>query len=125
MGLQHQQATIIDLPYPLFSAGDGPNPAETHQLSGACLRDVFVVVTQQLFRVVVGVGAGLTVVEVWRWDPLGDAVCARARGPALLSELVVRAAGQSEVVDVGFAALGPRCDVVDFGQVARHIAVGK
>ena len=73
---------------------------------------------------VVGVGAGLAVVEVGRWDPLGVAVLVFAGGPALLSELVVRAAGQGQVVDVGVAALGPWCEVVGFGEVAGYVAAG-
>jgi hypothetical protein len=39
--------------------------------------------------VAVGVGAGLAVVEVGWWDPLGVAVVAFAGGPALVGGLVV------------------------------------
>jgi hypothetical protein len=47
-----------------------------------------------------------------------------AGGPALFGEPVV-AAPQREIVDVGGVAFRPRGDVVDFGEVARHVAVGE
>jgi hypothetical protein len=37
---------------------------------------------------------------------------------------VVWAAGEGEVVDVGGAAVGPVCDVVDFAEVAGGGAAG-
>jgi hypothetical protein len=42
-----------------------------------------VVVKQEFFGVVVGVGAGLVVVEVGWWDPLRVAVLVSAGGPAV------------------------------------------
>jgi hypothetical protein len=64
----------------------------------------------------------LAVVEMWWWDPFGDAVSAGAGGPALFGEFVVGAAGQGEVVDVGDVGFGPSGDVVDLGEVAGHVA---
>jgi hypothetical protein len=54
----------------------------------------FVVVAEQFFGVVIGVGAGLAVVEVGWWDPFGVVVVVFAGGPALFGERVV-AAGRS------------------------------
>ena len=59
---------------------------------------------------------------MWWWDPFGEAVGARAGGPAVFGDVVVGAAGQGEVVDVGLSAFGPRNEVVDFGEVAGHVA---
>ena len=73
---------------------------------------------------VVGVGAGLAVVEVWWGDPFGVAVLVFAGGPALFGEWVVAAAAECQIVDVGGVGFGPRGDVVDFGVLARHVAVG-
>src|SRR3984957_16518897 len=75
------------------------------------------VVLQELLGVVVGVGPGLAVVEMRWWDPFGDAAVALAGGPALFGELVVRAAGQGQPVDVGGVGFRPGRDVVDFGEV--------
>src|SRR5580693_4636566 len=80
------------------------------------------VVLQELLGVVVGVGAGLAVVEMRWWDPFGDAVVALAGGPALFGELVVRAASQGQPVDVGGVGFRPGRDVVDFGEVPRYVA---
>ena len=68
--------------------------------------------------VVVGVaGKG----ELWWWVhwvwPLVSLV---VRQP--WPEFVVRCAGEGQVVDVGWSALGPVVDVVDFAEVAGHIA---
>ena len=38
---------------------------------------------------------------------------------------MVAGAGEGEVVDVGEAAVGPFVDVVDFGEVAGHVATGR
>ena len=70
----------------------------------------------------VGVGAGLAVVKMGWWDPFGDGVVAFVGGPALFGDVVLRGAGQGEVVDVGGMGFGPRCAVVDFGEVARYMA---
>ncbi len=43
---------------------------------------------------VVGVDAGLAVVEVWGWDPFGFVAVVFAGGPALVGEVVVRSAGR-------------------------------
>src|SRR5277367_1775338 len=62
---------------------------------------VIVVVAQELLGVVEGVDAGLAAVQVWWRDPFGLATTVFTRGPAVVGEFVVGAAGQGEVVDVG------------------------
>src|ERR1700735_3646819 len=84
-----------------------------------------IVISQQLFGVVVGVGAGLAVVEVGWWDPFGLAVVVFAGGPALVGHCVVGVAGQGEGVDVGDGVGGIRVAVVDLAEVAGHLAVGE
>ena len=69
---------------------------------------------------VVGVGAGLAVVEVGWWDPFGVAMGIFAGGPALFGELVVGVAGQGEVVDVGDGVGGVGVAVVGFAEVGGH-----
>jgi hypothetical protein len=59
----------------------------------AQLRVVFVVGTEKFLGVVEGVGSGLAVVEVRRWDPFGDAVLVFAGCPALFGDFVLGAAG--------------------------------
>src|ERR1700733_8974197 len=90
-----------------------------------CLGDIFVVLLQQLLGVVKGVDPGLAVVEVWWWDPFGVAVTVFAGGPALFGELVVGAASESQVVDVGDGVGGVAVAVVGFAQVAGHGAAGE
>ena len=68
------------------------------------------------------VDSRLPAVEVSGRHPFCDAVCECAGNPALFGELVMRSAAQSQLVDVGFSALRPRRDVVDFGEVAGHVA---
>ena len=51
---------------------------------------------------------------------VGEFGCA----PALAEEFVVGWAGEGEVVDVGGSVLGPVVDVVDFAEVAGHVAAG-
>jgi hypothetical protein len=51
------------------------------------------VVLEEFFGVV-GVGAGLAVIEVGWWDPFGDAVVEFAGGPAFFGDVVLWAAGQ-------------------------------
>src|SRR5277367_2162830 len=92
---------------------------------GLCLRDLFVVVSQEFFGVVVGVGAGLPVVEVCWGDPFGVAVVVFAGGPALFGELVVGAAAKSQVVDIGDGVGGVAVAVMDLAQIARHAAAGE
>jgi hypothetical protein len=71
-------------------------------------------------------GAGLAVVEVrWR-DPFGVAVGAFSGGPAAgFDQPMMGSAGEGEVVH----ARGPTCrelvDVVDFAEVAGHVAAGR
>ncbi len=60
--------------------------------------------------------------ELGWWDPLGSAVGEFAGFPAFGQEFVVLAAREGEVVDVGGPAVGPFVDVVDFAEVAGHIA---
>jgi hypothetical protein len=91
------------------------------------LRAVLVVVVfaEQFFGVVVGVGAGLASVEVWWWEPFGLTVGVFAGAPALFGEVMVGAAGQAEVVDVGDGVGGVGIVVVDFALVGRHGAAGE
>ena len=77
-----------------MTASRGTFEAERAAGIDLCLRDVFVVVPQEFLGVVVGVGAGLAVVEVWWWDPFGVAVGVFAGGPALFGEFVVGAAAK-------------------------------
>ena len=73
-----------------------------------------------------GLRITLTGVKVGWWNPFGVAVFELAGAPAAAGdEFVVQAAAQGQVVDVSGAARGVVGDVVDSGQVARHIAVGK
>ena len=74
---------------------------------------------------VVGVGAGLAVVEVWWGDPFGVAVGVFVGGPALFGEFVVGATGKAEVVDIGDRVGGVRVVVVDFAEIAGHGAAGE
>src|ERR1700761_2293632 len=90
-----------------------------------CLRDVFAVISQQLFGVVVGVGAGLAVVEMGRWDPLCVAPRVFAGDPALVGEFVVGAAAKRQVVDIGDGVGGVAVAVVDFAEIAGHGAAGE
>jgi hypothetical protein len=74
----------------------------------------------------VRVHARLAVIQVIRWDPCGATGFELAGGPAAAGDqFVVGSAGLGEVVDVGGAALGLVGDVVDFGEIAGHIAAGK
>ena len=73
---------------------------------------------------VVGIGAGLAVVEVWWGEPFGVAVLVFAGGPALFGQGVVAAAAECQIVDVGGVAFGVGRAVADFGEIARHVAVG-
>jgi hypothetical protein len=75
--------------------------------------------------VVVGVDARPAVIKMRWWDPFGDAVLVFPCGPALFGQWVVAAAAERQIVDVGGAALGVGRDVVNFGEVARDIAIGK
>jgi hypothetical protein len=75
--------------------------------------------------VVVGVGAGLAVVEVGWWDPFGLAVGVFAGGPALVGHCVVGVAAEGEGVDVGDGVGGVGVAVVDLAQIARHGAAGE
>ena len=84
-----------------------------------------VVLAEQFFGVVVGVGAGLSAVEVCGWEPFGVAVGVFAGGPALFGEWVVGTAGQAEVVDVGDGVGGVGIIVVDLAPVGRHRAAGE
>src|SRR5437588_9440069 len=86
---------------------------------------VIVVLAQEFFGVVVGVGCGLAVVQMWWWDPFGVAVVVFAGGPVLFGQWVMTAAGQGEVVDVGGVAVGVGVGVVDFAVIAGHLAVGE
>ena len=74
----------------------------------------FVVILEKLLGVVVGVDAGLSVVEVGWWDPFGVAVGVFAGGPALFGELVVGAAAERHVVDVGDGVGGVAVAVMGF-----------
>ena len=89
-----------------------------------CLWVVFVFVRQEFFRVVVAVGAGLSVVEVWWGDPFSDAVGAFTDGPALFSERVIGSTRQGQCVDIGAVGICPLLDMMDFTPVAGHIAAG-
>lgn len=72
------------------------------------------------------VDAGLPAVEMWWRYPLSITVFEFPGGPAARrDEFVVGAAAQGEIVNVGFPALGVVGDMVDFGEVAGHAAVGK
>jgi hypothetical protein len=71
---------------------------------------------------VVGVDAGLAVVEVRWWYPFGVAAVVFAGGPALFGDFVIGAAGQRQVVDIGGVGFRPGRDVVHFRQVAGHCA---
>ena len=72
-----------------------------------------------------GIGSWLAVIKVrWR-NPFGDTVFAYSGRPALFRELVVRSAAECQMVNVGFGAFRPRDDVVNFGEVAGNVAVGK
>jgi hypothetical protein len=73
---------------------------------------------------VIVVGPGLTVVEVWRRDPLGLTVSEFDCSPAFIGHLVVGLAGQGQLVDVGPAAAGPVVDVVNFRAVSGDVAAG-
>ena len=67
---------------------------------------VFVVFAEKFFGVVEGVDPGLVALEVWGWDPFGVTARVFAGGPAAGSHgLVVGAAAQRQLVDVGGAAL--------------------
>src|ERR1700761_6243828 len=66
------------------------------------------------------VDPGLAVVEVRRGDPFGVAVGVFAGGPAVRGEFVVRAAAESQVVDVGDGVGGVGVGVVDFAEVGGH-----
>ena len=68
------------------------------------------------------VDSRLPAIDVPGRHPFCDAVYARVGSPALFSQLVMRSAAQSQLVDVSFSALRPRRDVVDFGEVAGHVA---
>src|SRR5882762_5498070 len=83
---------------------------------------VIVVVPQEFLGVVVGVGAGLAVVEMRRRGPFGLAAMVLAGGPALFGEFVVGAAAKSQVVDVGDRVYGVAVAVVDFAEIARDVA---
>src|SRR3954463_15640259 len=72
----------------------------------------------------VGVGSGLSVIEVRGWYPFGVALGVGAGGPAFFDESVVDAAGQGEGVDVGAAGGLPSLDVVDLAVVGRCITTG-
>jgi hypothetical protein len=69
--------------------------------------------------------SGLAVVEVWWWDPFGVAVRVFAAGPAVVGELVIRIAGQREVVDIGDRVGGVGVIVVDLAEIAGHGAAGE
>src|SRR5271169_198706 len=85
-----------------------------------------VIVAQQFFGVLVGIGAGLAVVEVGWWNPFGVAGFQLAGAPgAAGDEFVVWAAALGQVVHVCGPALGVVGHVVHFGEVAGHIAIGK
>ena len=71
-----------------------------------------------------GVGAGLAVVELRRWNPFGAPVGRFAGDPALFGQSVVGFAGKGQIVDVGAPAGGPLGDVVDFALVAGRITTG-
>lgn len=60
-------------------------------------------------------------VEVRRWQPFGITVGVLGSAPALLEQFVVRPAGQSELIDVGAPAGGPRGDMMHLALIAQHI----
>ena len=97
--------------------------AET--IAARVLRSVVVVVAQEFFGVVVGVGAGLAVVEVGWWNPFGVAGFQLAGAPgAAGDEFVVWAAALGQVVHVCGPALGVVGDMVDLAVVAGYLAAG-
>jgi hypothetical protein len=76
--------------------------------------------------VVIGVGSGLALVKMGWWDPLGVTVFELAGFPATGGdELVMRGAALGQIVDVSCPARGVVGDVMHFGEVAGHIAIGK
>ena len=71
---------------------------------------------------VVGVGAGLPVVEVRRWNPFGVAVLELAGDPALFGERVVAAAAERQIIDVGAEARCVRGAMVHLAVVSGNRA---
>jgi hypothetical protein len=89
------------------------------------LRFVVVLLAQEFFGVVVGVGSWLAVVEMGWWNPFGVAVVVFAGTPAVFGDVVLWGAGQGEVVDVGGAVVRVGVGVVDFAEISGHLAVGE
>jgi hypothetical protein len=71
--------------------------------------------------VVIGVGSGLSAIQVrWR-DPFGFASGVGAGGPPLFDESVIGTTRQGQVVDIGAAGGRPSPNVVDLAVVRRCV----
>src|SRR5271166_3379860 len=99
-------------------------PSECQLTTTKQARLLLLVFAQKLLGVVVSVGAGLSMVKMWWWDPFGVAVRAFSGDPALLEQFVIRCASQGQLVHVGAMSGRPLIDVVDFGPIPGHIAAG-